>query len=89
MAKKEKKYRWGECPKRCSGRSASWQRSLNRSEVEQLKEVGVSDASEHLKRCMYCGCVYTTRGKTLGWLDGMDHGWKPAKGGSDQVSTYE
>ena len=77
MPKKEKKHRWSECPSRCSGRDASRQRSLTSGEIERLKEEGVSEISQHFKKCMYCGCVYTIRGEIFGWLDGMNGGWDP------------
>lgn len=60
-----------ECPKKCSGKGSSRQRSLKPGELREITGVELNGRE---KRCMYCGCVYRHLYREeaieiLGWYD--------------------
>tara|TARA_R110001592_G_scaffold20926_10_gene84666 strand:+ start:2894 stop:3154 length:261 start_codon:yes stop_codon:yes gene_type:complete len=72
--KNKKQNASSECPaKDCSGGTAQRQGALSEGQYEQLPEKVKAEATQNqsLKRCSYCGCVYSRNPdeRIFGFLD--------------------
>jgi hypothetical protein len=60
------------CPDACSGRSSDRQGDLAPGELESIPEpsrTAIKSATRQVRKCGYCGCVYSCSGKVFGTMD--------------------